>query len=235
MNDAKFKIAIENSVQILKSLKLYKSRGVKPIGDHSEESKNIAKSNKHSDIYNSAIQQQDYEILLTDDSIFQFSSSNSILRFSFIQNPNIYVSKQEFLISLYGKEDLSEFNQDELEKLEGEINEDEYEQFLAEQEFNLEANIIRYDLDHKGYAPLIHSYSHIHIGLNQNLRIPCNKILTPDKFTIFSVKNSYYNEWKKGFDTIPKLDQEILASKNRCDNLPVNYWANNELNELYLT
>jgi hypothetical protein len=233
IGEVSIKQSIVSGIKILKSLKLYKGVGSKPLGSHSNEFKKISRKNRHIDIYKTAIEKNDYEILLSDDSIFQFTVDNNILRYAFIQNPNIFIHKDEFLTHLYTADDLLAFTESELIELQNSIDEEEYEQYLNEQDINLEAHIIRYDLDLKGYDPLIHSYSHIHIGLNKNLRIPCSKVLTPLNFIFFSTKHTYYNEWKAGI-VEEVLQNQLLASKKACLELPKLKWVEKEKFELYL-
>jgi hypothetical protein len=234
MNFASFIISIDESITFLKEQGLFKGRGIKTVGDHSEEFKKACRKNRHTDIFAIAIENKDYEILLTDDSVFQFSFEKDALRYAFIQNPNLFVSKEDYLGAIYTPEDLLQFSDEEIQGLLSSIKDEEYEQYFNEQDINLKSNIIRYDLDAKGYSPLVHAYSHVHFGLNENLRIPCSKILTPLKFSILAVKNTYYTEWKKAFARNLNLETLIKESKKRCTDLPVDYWIHKEKYELYL-
>ncbi|MNL10885.1 hypothetical protein D3C87_1317000 [compost metagenome] len=232
INQVSLEHYINESIKLLKELDLYKGMGVKAIGDHSEAFKKISRGNRHTEIYNCAIENIDYEILLFDDSIFQFSLIGDVLRYCFIQNPSIYVDKFDYLKEFYSPEELFEYSDEELLST---IKEEEYEQFVDDQNLNLEANIFRYDLDSKGYTPLLHSYSHIHIGLNENTRISCSKILTPLKFVIFSIKNTYYKEWKNALKSNERLNNSIKQSKDQCSNLPKEFWSNDETFELFIS
>lgn len=228
------KQSIAEAIKFLKSVKLYKGIGPKSLGSHSEAFKKISRKNRHTEIYRAAIENKDYEILLVDESILQFGVENDTLRYAFIENPNIFIPKEEFLNHLYPAEDLLLFTEEELIELQDSIKDDEYEQFLNEQDLNLEAHVIRYDLDVKGYNPLVHSYSHIHIGLNENLRIPCSKVLTPLSFTFFAIKHTYYKEWKMSI-VEGSLQNQLLESKNGCLTLPKKYWVDLEKHEFYLS
>jgi hypothetical protein len=164
INDTSFKLSVVDTLKLLKGFGIYKGKGDKAIGDHSEEFKKASRGNRHTDIYQIAIKNNDYEVLLYDDSIFQFGIKNNIIRYAFIQNPQHFFKKDDYLSSIYGADELLTFSEEDLIGLLDSIQEDEYEQFLNEQDLNLESHIIRYDLDLKGYDPLIHSCSHIHIG-----------------------------------------------------------------------
>jgi len=100
------------------------------------------------------------------------------------------------------------------------ISEDEFEQYLNEQDLNLKSHVIRYDFSRKGYNPLVHSCSHIHIGMNAQLRIPCSKILTPLRFITFDQ------------NTTPKF---VDTANSECKELDETYWADIEKYELFLS
>jgi len=234
MNDAQFKISISKSIELLTTFSLFKSRGKKGIGNHSLNSKKIGKTNSINQIYSTAIENLDYEILLHDQSIFQFSNANGELRYAYIQNPHSFYTKEEYLNFIFTPDDLLAMDTDELNLLIEDIDENQYEQFLNEQELNSQSNYFRYDASSIGYSPLIHSFSHLHIGLNQNVRIPVSLLLTPLKFTKFCIKNTYFDKWKKYALGRVDLDKELSEIKKHCIKLNGTQWNAIEENELYL-
>jgi hypothetical protein len=234
MNPGQFRTSIDDSVILLKKLGMFKSRGVKNIGEHSDEFVKTSRKNKHIDIYNTAIRNLDYELLLFDDSIFQITMKNDQLRYAFIQNPNVFISREEYLSSIYSPEELINMSPGEFQALKNEVTDEEYEQYNSEKEINLKSHIIRYDMGGEGYLPLVHSYSHIHIGLNENLRISCSRILSPLKFVIFVIKNTYFNEWKSICLKTEEIGDEILRVKQNCETLSDEYWTLRDQYELYL-
>jgi hypothetical protein len=232
MNVGQFNISLETSRSFLNELKLYKGRGVKEVGNHSQEIKKVSKTKNHKDIYDCAIRNFDYEFLLEDDSIFQFSFSEKELRYAFIQNPKHFVTKEEYLIQSLGSEEIDENNSfDDLMCL---VDENEYEQFLNEQKLNTLSNIIRYDATFIGHKPLLHSYAHLHIGMNNNLRIPVSIDLTPLVFVRFCIKNTYYKVWKNAIEEIEYFRDSLMASKELCNILDGEKWSQIEEADLYL-
>ena len=200
---------------------LYKSTGTKDIGNHSSAFKKISRSGNHIEIYQTAIQELDYEILLKDDSIFQFSPT----RYAFIQNPNISVTKEDLLSTVYTPDELMNINEDDYNTLLEGITEIEIEQFKSEQNFNIHAHMIRYDIDAINHKPLQHAYSHLHIGNNDNIRIPCSKLLTPLTFVLFVLKHTY---------PIKQELYEKRLSTYKGDAVPKKYWDSKEEQELYI-
>ena len=222
MTDVSIKISINTDIRkILEEMDLYKSIGTKNIGEHSSAFKKISRTGNHIDIYRTAIQELDYEILLKDDSIFQFAPT----RYAFIQNPNISVTKEELLSTIYTPDELINIDEEEYNALLEAITETEIEQFKNEQNLNIHAHMIRYDIDEKNHKPLQHAYAHLHIGNNDNIRIPCSKLLTPLTFVLFVLKHTY---------AIKQELYEKRLSINKGDSIPAKYWSSKEQQELYL-
>lgn len=234
ISEGSFKSSFNKSLLLLKKMELFKSKGVKNMGEYSSEYLKICRTNKHTSIHKTALDNLDYEVILKDDSIFQISKDSDSLRFCFIQNPNFNFSKNDFVKYLYSEDGLLEIDDDTLSCFISEIDENEYEQFLNEQELNLHSTIIRYDYDKKGYKPLLHSCSHIHIGLNENLRIPCSIILTPLKFVVFCLKQIYYDKWSVEFNKNTNSVIYLKEVKNECKKIKGN-WVKIEENQIYIT
>jgi len=223
MNSISLKIAIEKDIRnILTRVDLYKGLGIKNIGDHSDEFKKVSRKGHYIDIYNTAVKNYDYEILLKDESIFQFSP----IRYSFIQNPCLLGTKEELLNNIYGEDELLALDDTDYDLLLGSITDEELEQYRNEQNMNIEAHSIRYDIDEKNYQPLMHAYSHLHIGTNGNLRIPCSKELSPTAFVLFVIKHTYSN-----------INESIYKSylPNKGNTLHSKFWKIEEEKELFLT
>lgn len=231
MTQGKFISSINEAVGLLNKLKLLKSKGSKGNGVYSEEFIKISKANNLVETYKCAIKNEDYDILLKDESIIQFQKKDDDLRYAYIQNPYKYISKEDYITLIYTAEELEELSEFSLEEL---VNENEYEQFLNEQRLNSISNYFRYDCSPSGYKPLIHSYSHFHIGMNENVRIPSSKIITPLKFTKFCIKNTYFENWKTQFELDPDFANEVIKMKNDCLTLPQIKWNDIENNDLHL-
>lgn len=233
MNRAKFFTSINEAEGLLRKFGLYKSKGPKGNGVYSEEFLKTSKNNNLVETYKCAIEHKDYDFLLQDDSLIQFLMDGQDLRYAYIQNPYKFVTKEEYLQEIYMPEELSELTT--LFSLEDLIKEDEYEQFLNEQVLNSVSNYFRYDCSPTGYLPLVHSYSHIHIGPNENVRIPTSVILTPRKFTKFCIRNTYYDKWKSLCENDQSFIKDIVKFKADCIVLPSDKWNNLEKNELHLS
>ncbi len=219
---------------------LLKSTGIKVINqdDVSGEFKSASQNKDYFQLYKCALRNFDYDFLLQDDSIFQFSyrfdstGSNSYIRFAFFQNPQEYKSYSEFLQYLREVGYLTDETDEEV----GEIYVEDYQQYVSEQAINTTSTSIRYDFDPKNYTPSIHSISHMHIGHHNDIRIPCSIILTPIKFCVFVIKHIYYGTWKYHVESgSAAWKTRIKTSKLHCTKLTPSQWANQEDEELFLS
>jgi len=236
-----FEASLKESITFLKSINLYGANGTKNINKDgvSSEFKSASQQSNYLTVYQTAVRNLDFDFTLKDNSIFQFSYKEKKdipeVRYAFFQNPKIFISYYEFLDIQRNLNLLDETN-DEI----GELYFEEYEQFLDEQQLNMSSITIRYDVDPKNYNPLIHSTSHIHIGHLNDIRIPCDKILSPLKFTIFVTKHIYYFIWKNFIESNNSNSAFLKTAKNGCPLLIDNYWKEHEFGihenkELYLS
>ncbi len=226
---------LKSSLKFLKDAELLKQDATSFVGTTKPDSKKVAKSNRHTDIYQVAIENRDYSAVLIDDSILQFFRDDATLRYAYIQNPLIHSSKEDYLNSFMTNEEISEMSNIELNTIMAEINENEYEQYLNEQAINTSAHLIRYDFSSIGYSPLVHSYSHFHIGPNPNVRIPCSRVLTPLSFILFVIKHTYYKDWKLLLNKVNGFQTILESCKNNCSLLDDPYWHSSESLDLYLS
>lgn len=236
MTEANFNISFGKIESTLKSFDLMKMKGIKTLMKDgvSDEFKKASLSNKYYEAYKIGLENYDFDFLLKDESYFQFQYVNKDdvleIRYAYFQNPFEYMTYEEYLESEIDLEDYDE----SIESI-GNLFEVEYNQFLNEQELTSNYSTIRYDSDFKNYKPILHSVSHIHIGHLSNIRIPLDKILSPLRFVLFTLKHIYYHNWKYKWEN----DNEDLMLRLRdClngeENLGVEYWNNDEKIELHL-
>lgn len=231
---ANFRISLKETVKLLKILNLYKDKGPKDVGDYSSAFLKACRTNKHVHIYNTIRENLDYEIVLKDDSFFQFCINDNYLRMSFIENPCFSYSKQDYLKLIFPEIEEEEITDELINEL---INENEYEQFLNEQEINSNLLYFRYDFDIKGYKPLLHSCAHIHMNLRESLRIPTSKIVTPLQFVCFCIKQAYNDVWNIYHQNHLEnnvIVEELKRIKDQNTDIDNGYWQDIEKHELYL-
>jgi hypothetical protein len=239
MSTVAFNSSLKEAQTLLNNIQLFKSIGVKVINkdDVSQEFKTASQKGDYFQLYKCAKTNFDYDILLSDDSLFQFSykflpGQLPQIRYAFFQNPQEFKSYEQYLELLRSKNIIEEETNEEI----GNAFEEEYQQFLTEQNLNTSSISIRYDFDNDNYKPLIHSVSHLHIGHQNNIRIPCDKILTPLKFSVFILKHVYYYKWKDLVESgNAYLSHCLDNSKHTCLPLLTTHWQAIETKELFLS
>lgn len=233
MNKGKFNDSLRWCHFLLKSLKLVKQEYIPRTMDYSDDSKALAQSetSTYQEIYNTAVNNLDYEFAMTDDSLLQLYLNGNIIRYAFIQNPIQPLSFLDFLRENFEDKDIPK-DEDKLNELQSELQ-DDYEQRLNDQRLNEKAIYLRYDLDQTGYRPRVHSYAHLHVGLNQNFRIPVHSIITPLSFVITIIKWLYPSYWMT-FLGDSELTKQFDNYKGKNENMKDAMWHNSEFKDLFL-
>ncbi len=234
MKISDFKISLEEVEKLLRLFDLWKQKGIKIINDDgvSDDFKKASNKSSYFDVYKIAVRNFDYDFLLRDESFFQFEFKPNPkfdnfpeIRFAFFQNPQEYKTYQEYLAELDLKEEEAK-----------DAFWEEYEQFLTEQELNTSATTIRFDTDLANYKPLIHSVAHIHIGFNNNIRIPTDKIISPLMFALFVIKQVYLLDWKRLIEEDNKdLKEYLKKAKKKTLKLDAKKWISDEADELFFS
>ena len=189
----------------------------------SKEFFEVSQTNNYSKIYKTAREKYDYDFLLIDQSIFQFSCEENNeqiiqIRYAFYEPPTMIPTYEEFL------------EDNELDYFEvGDAFFQDYEQAMAEAKIKISVTPIRYDYDVLLYKGLEHSASHFHIGHNNEIRIPTKYILSPKAFVGFVIKQVYRKQWiylfkDNGFieayqkiKDCPELSRELFSTDEDKD------------------
>lgn len=227
----KFTTSISDAAAILKELELYRGENLF-WRNASEEFLKVSKQDNYKKMYDTAIEHYDYNLILKEGSIFQFEEAeNENLRFAFLQAPYNYVSFENFLLTFMDEQDMPN---DKMELIGLKISfENDYEQFLSEQGVNSKVIYFRYDIDSEQYDPNVHSYAHLHVGLCNDIRIPCASRLTPASFVVFVIKQVYKKYWEKYVLDNNRRSHILHLAKDRIL-LEDDKWNEEEKKELFL-
>lgn len=201
INIGKFRTNIELSINFLTKLNLNKEINRIKICNPNFKSKysksflDLIYNDNYKLVYDTAISNGDYDILLTDDSFFQFSYLKSedrfVIKYSYYPNPYNFQSFLQFKSNLIKENVISEEEQNDdytIDCL--------YEQYKIEADLKKEIISMRYDYDEFEYSELCHPISHLHIGLYDETRIPINYVMLPELFVQNVVMLIYSKEWK---------------------------------------
>lgn len=226
MNEGAFWSSYTEAIRLLKELELLKEDNVHKRIPYSPGCSAYSRSKEYREIYQSLVDFRDYDLLLKDDSMFQMSFGNGEIRLLFIQNPMQYISFESFIENLGW-----DYNGQNIDELHG-VFDDDYSQALEEMDLNKGATYLRYDVDSRGRTDNenIHAYTHLHVGLNNNIRIPVGRYMSPLAFTMFVVRHVYYDVW---VDAVRNL-KIIFNHKKQCVDLPAELWTVAEKQDFYL-
>lgn len=177
----------------------------------------------------------EYDILLKDDSMFQFDKLKKEIivnkkkvqydyyRYCFIQSPTVRMTFDEYCEGWADDDSLNI----ELMKEMYENDMDIIENFFP--------FYMRYDVDYKGYLPNSHSYAHLHIGFSEGYRMPVSLILTPKAFVCMILKLAYSDVWKQKVVSSSDIKGRVYAAlKSQCCKEKNPYWESTEEDDLYI-
>lgn len=72
----------------------------------------------------------------------------------------------------------------------------EYEDVLLTSDLKKHVTPMRYDYDPKGYNEGVHPVGHIHIGLDNEIRLRVGKEMNPLAFLLFVIRHRYPRNWE---------------------------------------
>jgi hypothetical protein len=164
-----------------------------------------------------------FHLELEDHSLILFSETTNSASFSYLQCPLAVPSFKEFLVAL------------EIPNTPRKRREyrDEYEMVLDTADLRPHITPIRFDYDENGYLCGAHPVSHIHIGLDNNIRLGTNRKLTPISFLLFVMRQMYPDCWKKLLEH-QESGRLPRAVRNDCPIIDENYWQHEDAMELHL-
>ena len=206
MTNAKILVSIEDVLKYLDMVGIsytctVKRKNLKP-GKYSEAYFQACHNGNYKKKFLTALQNSDYDIILEDDSFFQFTSESSKdIHYSFFHRIEQTLSYNEF-----EKKYLTEYNIDTIAQ--------EYEMYLTTDKIETYPCPIRYDVAEREYKEGTHAYAHIHIGAETEIRIPIDKIIKPLVFVDFVIKHTYKQKWDMSYINNEKFRQFVKKIKN---------------------
>lgn len=226
MKKSSYQASLFELKNLLKNISLTKASYDKK-GIFSSEFMAKSRRGNYIEIYDTIIQNVDYDILLFDDSVLQFSYldqpvGNKTVRYAFYQFPFDILPYEKYLEGCgLSYQEVGEFFRED------------YEQEVAEAAINSNALTIRYDFSTREYTSAVHPASHFHIGLNNNFRLPIAYYITPLMFGIFLIKQIYYWRWKDYLKN-QSFKATFEKCKNQCKKIEDVYFSVHDKKELYL-
>jgi hypothetical protein len=168
-----------------------------------------------------------YDFLLKDESIFSFEEDGNNCRYLFMQGVKSKIPFDEFL---QRNGHVYDENEEDIQ-----ILRDLYDEAADSSVYDYVKNpvYLRFDVSKEQYKTSCHPYAHMHIGLNNEIRIPSSLRLTPEMFTSFAIKMTYPQLWRdKSSDS--KLSQWHSEYKRICNKVDAAFMQDSDLLDLYL-
>ncbi len=174
-------------------------------------------------LYSLGMRKHDYNFVIKDNAFFQFYKNDEpfTLRYAYYPNPNLFIQYQEE----------RKIASDWLEN--GEIDEREYDQLLAEDScLSGDTPPIRYDVSYIQYNAKYHPTAHFHIGTLTENRWPVRRILSPYAFLLAILKHYYVRLWIEKNETVA---EEFCKELDTCEILSDEYFTESECKHLHFT
>lgn len=187
----------------------------------------LNKESSYEEIYLAGLEKQYYNIILDDYSYLQFNYKEEenkkegintpYVRYAFYPNP--FENFNNDLTELY-----SWFN-------EGDISFEDYSQAYTEAKPLIKKVFIRYDFSCEQYKKIYHPTAHFHFGINENTRIPTDKLFCPFSFTLFIINTYYVDNLIERSDIDYKLEHtykskfQSLTKVNSFNNKDIDYYC----------
>ncbi|MCD0169117.1 DUF2290 domain-containing protein [Deinococcus sp. 23YEL01] len=147
----------------------------------------------YEELWKTTVSSAAFDFRLIDNSLLDFSISqygDMQPRFAYYPSPYIYPSLHDYLIQEGFDLGSKEFHEASSACAE------EYMEQLANAPINPNPMTIRYDKQTDSYSEAIHPENHMHLGLNNDIRIGCGNNLSPLDFTHFVIRQVYPQYWK---------------------------------------
>lgn len=169
-----------------------------------------------------ASENRDYDIMLDDGSLFQFTSRNETdIHYSFLHRVEKNMSFDEFY-DIYATDD----NIDTIER--------DYEYYSAVDKEMLHTCPIRYDVSESEYTEMHHAYAHLHIGIDTDIRIPVDKVFSPLHFVDFVIKHMYKGKWDEAYKHNEKFRVWVDRLKSQAEIIDEDHFTAKEKQLLHI-
>jgi hypothetical protein len=94
--------------------------------------------------------------------------------------------------------------------------------------------VVRYEISRGDYRFFRHPAAHMHLGMDSEVRLPVNKLLTPLAFAFFTAKFLYARHWNdRAVECFPDqalvgLESRLVVERAACEELPAELFSAHE-------
>ncbi|CQD40324.1 DUF2290 domain-containing protein [Yersinia enterocolitica] len=204
MNQGKFRASVKHSIHLMNEAEIKVNQNIEPI--YPSVMAGVLRDLPYEEMWRKCVESNWYDIMLEDNSIIQFN--NGCYRYLMV--PFKALSLDEFFESHYPdveyKEDVDLYREVQVE----------YEQYVMSMQVNKAPVPVRFDVDSRGYCEHTHPYYHLHLGLDNESRVPVKEYMTPFSFSAFILRTFYPSSWMKyaisaqGIDNVHKVKDGLV-------------------------
>ncbi len=226
MKAAKILTSIEEVLKYLDAVEIsynatYKRKNLQPK-KYSDEYYQTFHDGDYKKTFIVASKNRDFDIMLEDGSLFQFTSCNeNDIHYSFLHRIEKNMSFDEFYDEYATDENIDTIEQD-------------YEYYLSGDKERLYTCPIRFDVAETEYKEMYHAYAHLHIGMDTDIRIPVDKVLSPMHFVDFVIKHIYKAMWDNAYAHNDKFKELVNCMKSQAEEIQEDKFSNIERSLLYI-
>lgn len=170
-----------------------------------------------------AVEKKWFHVKLEDHSILVFNNTTDEPSYHFLHSPLDVESFRSFLL----KRNLHYTQRNKAQYI------DEYALALETAPLKNHITPIRFDIDKNAYKPGSHPFAHMHIGLDNSIRIALRRKVSPLAFSLFVMRHMYPESWVQ----LLSFSDKFKLSKILRDGLePVEetYWKDSDKYEWHL-
>jgi hypothetical protein len=145
-----------------------------------------------------------YHVRLEDYSLFVFDVDSVRPSYRFLDRPIAMQTFREFLEARdlpYDSNTRSEYAET-------------YEFEMLSAPLRPSISPIRYDFDERAYRPGIHPVAHVHVGLENDIRISTRRAFTPAAFFLFVVRQLYPQSWARLVESLGERKLQNVVRAN---------------------
>lgn len=196
MNLGSFRAQINECRAVLKQLEM--DGEFNPSPGYPSSPRAFFKGLNYIDVWKACLQNRYYHFQLYDNSLIYFGYNKADdFSLSYYEFPFEAISYYEFVNS-------HDLTYSEV----GEVFREEYDDYLTTCRVKESITSIRYDLNYEQYTEGRHPISHLHIGHENNIRIRTERIMGPNSFLCFLLRQVYPDKWIEYIKT--KKKQTLL-------------------------
>ncbi|MGO9632995.1 MAG: DUF2290 domain-containing protein [Steroidobacteraceae bacterium] len=220
MTPGQLKASIERCEQTLRSLKLLSDRRAEP--DYSTLLPSDVRNTPYPKLWRKCLERGWYDLRLRDESFFQFRIQDEF-SFSFYESPVSAIAFEDFGFERYGEE-WAEIAAD---------LQSEYEEYVSSLSWDWPATPVRFDYSPSAYRSPGHPAAHIHFGYSSEVRIATRRLISPEAFVLFVLRQYFADSWITLFEKKP-LAHLARRCRGALKLIPDSLWSQMDACEMYL-